>query len=106
MVFFFFLEFIYYSDLVRTTPPFKDYMNNMHTYAYLQNLEIDPSCLQPRHSQITQQYSSSTDEGCECDHGGRFCWKFFFCLLDNPLNLDDFYLLDSLQFFIRCTFFY
>lgn len=52
-------------------------MNNLHTYAYLQNLENDPSCLQPRHSQITQQYSSSTDEGCECDHGGEFMRIFF-----------------------------
>lgn len=25
--------------------------------------------LQSRHSQITQQYSSSTDEGCDTDHG-------------------------------------
>lgn len=30
----------------------------------------DPSkSLQPRHSQIIQQYSSSTDEGCDTDHG-------------------------------------
>lgn len=29
----------------------------------------DPSSLQTRHSQITQQYSSSTDEGCDTDHG-------------------------------------
>lgn len=30
--------------------------------------------MQPRHNQITQQYSSSTDEGCEgcdTDHGGE-----------------------------------
>lgn len=25
--------------------------------------------MQPRHSQIIQQYSSSTDEGCDTDHG-------------------------------------
>lgn len=60
-----------FSDLVRTTPPFKDYINNLNNYTYLQNLENDPSCLQPKHSQITQQYSSSTDEGCETDHGGK-----------------------------------
>lgn len=59
------------SELVRTTPPFKDYLNNLHTYAYLQNLEAtDPASLQPRHNQIQQQYSSSTDEGCDTDHGG------------------------------------
>lgn len=29
----------------------------------------DKSQLLPRHSQIVQQYSSSTDEGCETDHG-------------------------------------
>lgn len=30
---------------------------------------IDPKSLQSRHSQIIQQYSSSTDEGCDTDHG-------------------------------------
>lgn len=51
-------------------PPFKDYLNNLHTYQYLQQLE-NPELMQPRHNEITQQYSSSTDEGCETDHGGN-----------------------------------
>lgn len=42
----------------------------MHTYtSYLQNMENEQAWLQPRQSQITQQYSSSTDEGCDTDHG-------------------------------------
>lgn len=36
----------------------------------LSGTSINSSSLQPRHSQITQQYSSSTDEGCDTDHGG------------------------------------
>lgn len=52
------------------TPPFKDYMNNLQTYQYLQQLE-NPELMQARHTQITQQYSSSTDEGCDTDHGGK-----------------------------------
>lgn len=58
-----------FGDLAKTTPPFKDYLNNLHTYQYLQQLEHSDA-LQSRHNQITQQYSSSTDEGCDTDHGG------------------------------------
>lgn len=57
-----------FSDLAKA-PPFKDYLNNLHTYQYLQQLEAE--AMQPRHTQITQQYSSSTDEGCDTDHGGK-----------------------------------
>lgn len=62
-----------FGDLAKTTPPFKDFFNNLHTYQYIQQLEQQASSnantiMQPRHSQITQQYSSSTDEGCETDH--------------------------------------
>lgn len=60
-----------FSDLAKTTPPFKDYLNNLQTYAYLQQLEQSSEAMQPRHTQITQQYSSSTDEGCDTDHGGK-----------------------------------
>ncbi|KAG5682439.1 hypothetical protein PVAND_011791 [Polypedilum vanderplanki] len=56
-----------FGDLAKATPPFKDFFNNLHTYQYLQQLEqTSADSMQPRHSQITQQYSSSTDEGC-CD---------------------------------------
>ncbi|XP_063696373.1 serine/threonine-protein kinase SIK2 isoform X2 [Culicoides brevitarsis] len=59
-----------FSDLAKTTPPFKDYLNNLQTYAYLQNMENDAAALtQHRTTQITQQHSSSTDEGCDTDHG-------------------------------------
>lgn len=62
-----------FSDLAKSTPPFKDYLNNLQTYAYLQNIDGDTMMMmqQPRTSQITQQHSSSTDEGCETDHGGE-----------------------------------
>jgi hypothetical protein len=60
-----------FSDLARTTPPFKDYLNNLQTYAYLQTMENEQLLGQVRHSQITQQLSSSTDEGCDTDHGGE-----------------------------------
>lgn len=41
-----------------------------NNFGYLPSMEGDPSTLQaPRHSQIIQQYSSSTDEGCDTDHG-------------------------------------
>lgn len=60
-----------FSDLAKTTPPFKDYLNNLQTYAYLQNMENDAVLMQHRASQITQQHSSSTDEGCDTDHGGK-----------------------------------
>lgn len=60
-----------FSDLAKTTPPFKDYLNNLQTYAYLQNMENDAVLMQHRASQITQQHSSSTDEGCDTDHGVR-----------------------------------
>lgn len=62
-----------FGDLAKATPPFKDYLNNLHAYQYIQQLE-NPDAMQPRHNQITQQYSSSTDEGCEgcdTDHGGK-----------------------------------
>jgi hypothetical protein len=58
-----------FGELSKTTPPFKDYMNNLHTYQYLQQIE-NADLMQSRHNQITQQYSSSTDEGCDTDHGG------------------------------------
>ncbi|CRK93333.1 CLUMA_CG006874, isoform A [Clunio marinus] len=51
----------------RITPPFKDYLNNFQTYQYLQKVD-HPEMFSKSH-QITQQYSSSTDEGCETDHG-------------------------------------
>lgn len=67
-----------FGDLAKATPPFKDFFNNLHTYQYIQQLEQNSSnnassIMQPRHSQITQQYSSSTDEGCDTDqdHGGK-----------------------------------
>lgn len=62
-----------FGDLAKTTPPFKDFFNNLHTYQYLQQLEqAAADSMQPRHTQITQQYSSSTDEGCDTDdHGGE-----------------------------------
>jgi hypothetical protein len=61
-----------FGDLAKATPPFKDFFNNLHTYQYLQHLEQQSDNMQPRHTQITQQYSSSTDEGCETDdHGGK-----------------------------------
>lgn len=58
------------GDLTKMIPPFKDYHNNLHTYQYLQQLETLDN-VQPRHNEITQQYSSSTDEGCDTDHGGK-----------------------------------
>jgi hypothetical protein len=61
-----------FSDLARTTPPFKDYLNNLQTYAYLQSMDNESLLGQVRHNQITQQYSSSTDEGCDTDHGGEY----------------------------------
>uniref|UniRef100_A0A182ILU5 non-specific serine/threonine protein kinase n=1 Tax=Anopheles atroparvus TaxID=41427 RepID=A0A182ILU5_ANOAO len=58
-------------------PPFKDYINNIQTYSYLQHYE--PTGLTvtssanaghtPQPTSITAQYSSSTDEGCETDLG-------------------------------------
>lgn len=59
-----------FGDLAKATPPFKDFFNNLHTYQYLQQLEqaSEGNSILPRHTQITQQYSSSTDEGCETDH--------------------------------------
>jgi hypothetical protein len=61
-----------FGDLAKATPPFKDFFNNLHTYQYLQQLEQASDAMQPRHTQITQQYSSSTDEGCDTDdHGGE-----------------------------------
>lgn len=70
-----------FSDLAKTTPPFKDYLNNLQTYAYMQQLEQTQEGLQPRHhTQITQQYSSSTDEGNDTDHGGKkslYCFAAF-----------------------------
>uniref|UniRef100_A0A8W7PT92 non-specific serine/threonine protein kinase n=1 Tax=Anopheles coluzzii TaxID=1518534 RepID=A0A8W7PT92_ANOCL len=60
-----------------TVPPFKDYLNNMQTYSYLQhyepNLTVASSVASghtpPPATSITAQYSSSTDEGCETDLG-------------------------------------
>lgn len=59
-----------FGDLTKMIPPFKDYLNNLHTYQYLQQLEHSET-MQAKHNEITQQYSSSTDEGCETDHGGN-----------------------------------
>ncbi|XP_050096706.1 serine/threonine-protein kinase par-1 [Anopheles aquasalis] len=56
-------------------PPFKDYMNNIQTYAYLQHYEpsltVNNSTVghTAQTTSITAQYSSSTDEGCETDLG-------------------------------------
>lgn len=69
-----------FSDLAKTTPPFKDYLNNLQTYAYLQNMENDAALTQHRASQITQQHSSSTDEGCDTDHGGKLFIFFVFLI--------------------------
>lgn len=52
----------------KMAPPFKDFMNNLHTYQYLQLFE-STDLTPARHSQITQQHSSSTDEGCDTDRG-------------------------------------
>uniref|UniRef100_A0A182M8H8 non-specific serine/threonine protein kinase n=1 Tax=Anopheles culicifacies TaxID=139723 RepID=A0A182M8H8_9DIPT len=60
-----------------TVPPFKDYINNIQTYSYLQhyepNLTVTSSSASghtaPQSTSITAQYSSSTDEGCETDLG-------------------------------------
>lgn len=61
-----------FNDLAKNTPPFKDYMNNLPAYNYLQQtLENEPITLGARHTKITPQYSSSTDEGCDTDHGGN-----------------------------------
>lgn len=89
----------HYSDLSRVqsnTPPFKDFMNHLQTYAYMQNAftcqtsessippvsgdtfsSQDSKCSLSRFTPITSsvcysgdiqtQYSSSTDEGCETD---------------------------------------
>lgn len=46
---------------------------NLHSFpTYLQQTVdfSESSSLQPHRIQITSQYSSSTDEGCETDHGG------------------------------------
>lgn len=44
--------------------------SNLQPYTgYITSIETDATSLQtPRHSQISQQYSSSTDEGCDTDH--------------------------------------
>lgn len=69
-----------FGDLARNTPPLRDYL---HSYSYLQGGDClpggdQPSSLQPRHNQITQQYSSSTDEGCDTDHGGEWLLLLLF----------------------------
>lgn len=59
------------------TPQFKDLLsNNLQPYTgYLPVVDCESmaaavvSLQAPRHTQITQQYSSSTDEGCDTDHG-------------------------------------
>lgn len=53
-------------------PPFKDLLPSKQSpfTGYLPAVDCEQSTLQtPRQSQITQQYSSSTDEGCDTDHG-------------------------------------
>lgn len=56
---------------------FGDLARNLHSYSYLQGGgDGDHASLLPRHNQITQQYSSSTDEGCDTDHGGE--WNFVY----------------------------
>lgn len=57
---------------------FGDLARNLHSYSYLQGggSDGDHASLLPRHNQITQQYSSSTDEGCDTDHGGE--WNLFY----------------------------
>lgn len=82
----------HFSDLsrVQNTPPFKDYMNHLQTYAYMQNVfstqtdsaisntesfSNESKCSLGRFAPINSysgeniqtQYSSSTDEGCETD---------------------------------------
>ncbi|XP_037915898.1 serine/threonine-protein kinase SIK2-like isoform X2 [Hermetia illucens] len=53
------------------TAAYKEHLsNNLPGYSYLPNYETDgPASLNPRYTPITQQYSSSTDEGCDTDHG-------------------------------------
>lgn len=81
-------EASHYSDLSRvqtSTPPFKDYMNHIQTYAYMQNafttenpsttdsFSSNEKCILSRFpissysGDFQTQYSSSTDEGCETD---------------------------------------
>lgn len=75
-------------------PPFKDYMNNLQTYQYMQQQQQENGeNFQPRHNHITQQYSSSTDEGCDTDHGGRqaaknngFILILFFSEMDDNIT--------------------
>lgn len=79
------------SHSVTNTPPFKDYMNHLQTYAYIQSTLCTPTSYNPEpieqsllhhdskcslnrfatpicySSDIQTQYSSSTDEGCETD---------------------------------------
>lgn len=68
--------FLFHSDIGRLVPgQYNDYAcnNNLQSLAaYLQpTIDCgDSSSLHPRRTQITPQYSSSTDEGCETDHGG------------------------------------
>lgn len=71
-----------FGDLARNTPPLSDYL---HSYSYQDSMgggndqpttttttSSTAASLQPRHNQITAQYSSSTDEGCcDTDHGGE-----------------------------------
>lgn len=59
----------------KSVPPFKDYSQNLNAHQYLQQLEIHEAGLQPRHNQITQQNSSSTDEGCDVDDRGGRCFS-------------------------------
>lgn len=70
---FIYVLFSFYRDLpTKGTPQLKDFLtNNLQAYGgYMTSVECDPTSLHaPRHSQITQQYSSSTDEGCDTDHG-------------------------------------
>lgn len=68
-------EKLHLKDVSKMVPPFKDFHNNLHTYQYLQQLE-NLDNVHPRHNEITQQYSSSTDEGCETDHGGKHFKSF------------------------------
>ena len=55
-----------FSEIARNSPMNKDF-NHIQHVSFIPSM--DPANDQHRHSQITQQYSSSTDEGCDTDHG-------------------------------------
>lgn len=54
----------------KASSPARDNRNTQPYMGYAPAVEIEPNAFQMlRHSQIIQQCSSSTDEGCDTDHG-------------------------------------